>query len=97
MQILLVEDELSLSRAIKRILEKHGYVVDAVYDGESAVDYACEASYNLIILDVMLPRLNGFEVIKTLREKNNNAPVLMLTARSAISDKVYGFHAGADD
>ena len=64
MQILLVEDELSLSRAIKRILEKHGYVVDAVYDGESAVDYACGASYNLIILDVMLPRLNGFDVIK---------------------------------
>ena len=97
MQILLVEDELSLSRAIKRILEKHGYVVDAVYDGESAVDYACEASYNLIILDVMLPRLNGFEVIKTLREKNNNAPVLMLTARSAISDKVNGLNSGADD
>ena len=97
MQILLVEDELSLSRAIKRILEKHCYVVDAVYDGESAVDYACGASYNLIILDVMLPRLNGFEVIKVLREKNNNAPVLMLTARSTISDKVTGLNSGADD
>lgn len=97
MQILLVEDEIPLSNAIKRILEQQGYFVDAVYDGISAVDYAKNTKYNLIILDVMLPRLDGFEVVRILRKDNVNAPILMLTARTTVSDKVSGLNYGADD
>lgn len=97
MQILVVEDERPLSNAIKKILEQKGYFVDAVYDGAEAVDYALAAAYNLIILDVMLPKLDGFEVIRILRKDGIQTPVLMLTARTAVSDKVTGLNEGADD
>ena len=97
MQILIVEDEVSLSNAIKRILEQKGYFVDAVYDGISAVDYAKAMEYNLIILDVMLPKLDGFEVVRRLRGDNIGTPILMLTARSTVTDKVSGLNFGADD
>lgn len=97
MRILLVEDEVSLANAVKKILEQQGYVVDAVNDGRSAVDYALGAKYNLIILDVMLPEINGMEVLKTVRKQNLSTPVLMLTALSALSDKVTGLNHGADD
>jgi DNA-binding response OmpR family regulator len=97
MNILLVEDEKALSNAIKKILEQRGYFVDAVYDGQSAVDYATGMDYSLIILDVMLPRLDGFEVLRILRTEGVHAPILMLTARSAVPDKVSGLNAGADD
>jgi len=97
MNILLVEDEVSLSNAVKRILEQKGYFVDAVYDGLSAIDYAKGMTYNLIILDVMLPKLDGFEVVRILRKDGINAPVLMLTARTTVTDKVTGLNNGADD
>ncbi len=97
MNILLVEDELSLARAVKRILEGQGYLVDAVHDGLSAVDYATGFDYDLIILDVMLPKLDGFEVVRILRKDNVNTPILMLTARTTIRDKVNGLNRGADD
>ena len=97
MNILLVEDELSLARAVKRILEGQGYLVDAVHDGLSAVDYATGFSYDLIILDVMLPKLDGFEVVRILRKDNVNTPILMLTARTTVRDKVNGLNRGADD
>ena len=97
MNILLVEDELSLARAVKKILEQHGYYVDAVHDGLSVVDYAKGMDYQLIILDVMLPKLDGFEVLRILRKDGLNVPILMLTARSAVGDKVTGLNAGADD
>ncbi len=97
MNILLVEDEVSLSNAIKKILEQHGFIVDAVYDGQSAVDYATGMDYGLIILDVMLPKLDGFEVLRILRGDGVNAPILMLTARSTVPDKVTGLNSGADD
>ena len=97
MTILLVEDEVSLSNAVKKILEQQGYIVDAVYDGQSAVDYATEMDYGLIILDVMLPKLDGFEVLRILRREGINAPILMLTARSTVPDKVAGLNSGADD
>ena len=97
MNILLVEDELSLARAVKRILEQQGYLVDAVHDGLSAVDYATGFDYDLIILDVMLPKLDGFEVVRILRKDNVNTPVLMLTARTTVRDKVNGLNRGADD
>ena len=88
MQILIVEDEVSLSNALKKILEQHGYFVDAVYDGASAVDYAKSVSYSLIILDVMIPEFDGFEVVRKLRTDHINTPVLMLTARTSTTDKV---------
>ncbi len=97
MQILVVEDERPLSNAIKKILEQKGYFVDAVYDGAAAVDYATTAAYNLIILDVMLPRLDGFEVVRVLRREGVSTPILMLTARAATADKVQGLNTGADD
>ncbi len=97
MNILLVEDERALSGAIKKILEKQGYYVDAVYDGGEAVDYAEGADYDLMILDVMLPVKDGFEVLSELRGKGCSVPILMLTARSAVSDKVTGLTEGADD
>ncbi len=97
MNILLVEDEISLSNAVKKILEQHGFIVDAVYDGQSAVDYATGMDYGLIILDVMLPKLDGFEVLRILRRDGVNAPILMLTARSTVPDKVTGLNSGADD
>ena len=97
MNILLVEDEHALSNAIKKILEQQGYFVDAVYDGLSAVDYAKGMEYNLIILDVMLPKLDGFEVLRILRRDGVHTPTLMLTARSAVQDKVTGLNGGADD
>ena len=97
MQILIVEDELSLAKALKRILEQQGYFCDCVHDGLSAVEYAEGMDYNLIILDVMLPKLDGFEVIRILRKDGLNTPVLMLTARTATGDKVAGLNGGADD
>ncbi len=97
MQILLVEDGISLSNALKKILEQNGFSVDAVYDGLSAVDYAENNRYDLIILDIMLPKMDGFEVIRTLRNDRIDTPVLMLTAKSTMSDKVSGLNYGADD
>ena len=97
MQILVVEDELSLANAVKKILEQQGYFVDAVSDGADAVEYAAGMEYDLIILDVMLPVMDGFEVVQTLRRKGINTPILMLTARTAVRDKVQGLTFGADD
>ena len=97
MQILIVEDELALSNAIKKLLEQRGYFADAVYDGDSAVDYATSVNYSLIILDVMLPKRDGFEVVRALRREGVHTPILMLTARTATADKVQGLNCGADD
>ena len=97
MNVLIVEDEVSLAKAIKKILESAGYVADAVHDGADGVKYAKDGDYSLVILDVMLPKLDGFEVIRMLREAGNSTPVLMLTARSAVRDKVRGLNGGADD
>ena len=97
MNILVVEDEVSLANAIQKILEQHGFMVDAVHDGPSALDYAEGLSYELIILDVMLPGLDGFGVVQKLRQKGIATPVLMLTARTTVRDKVTGLNSGADD
>ena len=97
MNILIVEDELSLAKAVKKILEQHGFFVDEVHDGLSAIDYAKSVDYNLIILDVMLPKLDGFEVVRILRKDGVVTPILMLTARTMIKDKVTGLNYGADD
>lgn len=97
MQILIVEDEVSLARAIKRILEQKGYFADMVHDGLSGIEYAKGMPYHLIILDVMLPKMDGFEVVRKLRRDGINTPILMLTARTATADKVTGLNYGADD
>ena len=97
MNILIVEDEASLAEALGQILQNAGHFTDVVGDGVSALDYAEGFSYDLIVLDVMLPKLDGFGVVRSLREQGNSVPVLMLTARSAVPDKVAGLNAGADD
>lgn len=97
MQILVVEDEIKLAEAIGELLHNAGYYCEIVHDGCDAMDYVEAVPYDLIILDVVLPRLDGFEVVKRMRDKGINAPVLMLTARSTVPDKVAGLNAGADD
>ena len=97
MRLLIVEDEKSLVRALTTILEKSGYSVDAVFDGKSALEYLENGSYEGVILDVMLPELDGYEVLKTIRNRNDLTPVLMLTAKSEVDDKVMGLDSGAND
>ncbi|HPG92254.1 MAG TPA: response regulator transcription factor [Clostridia bacterium] len=97
MRVLLVEDEKKLSEALTDILKKNGYAVDAVFDGEDGYDYAFTNIYDVIILDVLLPSLNGFEVLTKLRKKKITTPILMLTALSEEFDKVNGLDKGADD
>ncbi len=97
MRLLLAEDEKSLSRAIKFLLEKNNYAVDAVYDGEDALDYLEEGNYDGAILDIMMPKLDGISVLKKIREKGSQIPILMLTAKSEIDDKVLGLDSGAND
>ena len=97
MRILIVEDEKRLAEALSQILRSEGYEVDHTSDGESGLDYALSGIYDLIVLDVMLPKKNGFEVVKNLRQKKNAVPVLMLTAREDTADKVTGLDYGADD
>lgn len=97
MKLLLIEDELQLSDALSQLLHKNKYSVDAVYDGEDGLNYALSGIYDLIILDIMLPKLNGVEVLKELRKNNISTPVLLLTAKGEITDRVTGLDAGADD
>jgi len=97
MRILLVEDEKHLAEAIAQILKKQNYTVDMVHDGESGYDYGISDIYDLIILDIMLPKMNGLEVLKAWRKEGLATPVLLLTAKSEISDRVKGLDTGADD
>lgn len=97
MNVLIVEDEHSLADALEHIIKRAGFSADAVYTGGDALAYALGASYDVIVLDVMLPDMDGFQIVSTLRARGNHTPVLMLTARTAISDKVTGLNAGADD
>ena len=97
MKLLFAEDERSLSRAITHILEKNCYSVDAVYDGKTALEYLENGDYDGVILDIMMPKLDGITVLKTLRGHGNQVPVLMLTAKAEIDDKVLGLDSGAND
>ncbi len=97
MRLLLVEDERSLSRAIVAILKKNAYSVDAVYDGEEALAYLRVGDYDGVILDLMIPRVDGITVLRTIRENGNRVPVLILTARSEVDDIVLGLDSGAND
>ena len=97
MKLLFAEDERSLSRAITHILEKNCYSVDAVYDGQAALEYLENGDYDGIILDIMMPKVDGITVLRELRSKGNHVPVLMLTAKAEIDDKVLGLDTGAND
>ncbi len=97
MRLLLVEDEEALSKALTVILERNNYSVDPVYDGQAALDYLEADNYDGVILDIMLPKVDGITVLKNIRAKGNLIPVLMLTAKSEIDDKVLGLDAGAND
>ena len=97
MRILLVEDEIHLAQALTEILKKNTYNADAVYDGQKGLEYARSGVYDLVILDIMLPKMSGIEVLRNLRSEKNSVPVLMLTAKDEIEDKVAGLDYGADD
>lgn len=97
MKLLLVEDERDLSRAIKEILVYSKYEVDTAFDGLEALDYVAQYSYDLIIMDVMMPKMNGIESLKRIRAQNIDTPIIMLTAKSELDDKVEGLDSGADD
>ena len=97
MRILLAEDDRAINRVIVRRLKWEGYSVDACFDGQEALDYLAVVEYDAVILDVMMPRLDGFEVLIRMRERGDRTPVLFLTARDALADKVEGLDLGADD
>jgi DNA-binding response OmpR family regulator len=97
MRILVVEDNRRLNTSLKTSLEEDGYAVDVAFDGDEGEAYALAAPYDLILLDVMLPKKNGFDLCRDLRQQGINAPVLMLTARDAVDDRVDGLDSGADD
>ena len=97
MRLLLVEDEVALSKVLKTILERNHYSVDAVFDGQVALEYLESDNYDGVILDIMMPKVDGITVLKEIRRKGNRVPVLMLTAKSEVDDKVLGLDAGAND
>ncbi len=97
MRILVVEDEQSLNRIITKRLEKEGYCVDSCYDGEDALTYLDIGEFDAVILDIMIPKIDGFGVLKTIRESKKDVPVLFLTAKDSIDDRVKGLDSGADD
>ena len=97
MRILIVEDEVQLSEALGAILEKNNYIVDRVFDGESGLDYILSDIYDGVILDIMLPKLNGIEVLKKARKDGISTPIILLTAKGEVEDRILGLDCGADD
>lgn len=97
MRILIAEDEKALNRILVKQFTKIGHSVDSCFDGESVFDYICNASYDAIVLDVMMPKKDGFQVLKEMRSKGIETPVIFLTAKSEIEDKVFGLDLGAND
>ena len=97
MHILVVEDEVRLAETLKEILKTQKYTCDLGYDGEDGLAYAESGIYDVILLDIMLPKMNGFDVVRTLRSKKVSTPVILLTARDEVTDKVKGLDCGADD
>ena len=97
MHVLVVEDDVRLAEALARILEDNGYIVDTVHDGQAGIDYGGSGTYDVSIMDVMLPKVDGFAVAQRLRRAHVSTPILLLTARDATTDKIAGLDAGADD
>lgn len=96
MRILIVEDEKALSRVLVKIFEKNYYSVDAVYNGKEALDYIASDNYDIVLMDVMMPVMDGITALKKIRESGNQIPVLLLTAKSDVEDKVMGLDSGAN-
>ena len=96
MKILIIEDEKLLADSLKVLLEKKGFTVECVYDGQTGAEYAETGVYDLLILDVMMPKMNGYQVARSVRSKRCGTPILMLTARSSLEDRIEGLNAGAD-
>ena len=96
MKILIIEDEKLLADSLKVLLEKRGFTVECVYDGQTGAEYAETGVYDLLILDVMMPKMNGYQVARSVRAKRCGTPILMLTARSSLEDRIEGLNAGAD-
>ena len=96
MKVLIIEDERLLADSIKAMLEKKGFQAEAVYDGETGLEYAALGMYDLLILDVMMPGMDGYEVARRVRAERCSTPILMLTAKSGIEDRIEGLNAGAD-
>ena len=97
MKILLVEDSLQLNKALSTVLKRNSYIVDSAFDGEEALIFLKQYTYDAIILDIMLPKVNGLEVLKTARASKLETPIIMLTAKSTTEDKIHGLDLGADD
>ena len=97
MKILLVEDSLQLNKALSTVLKRNSYVVDSAFDGEEALLFLKQCTYDAIILDIMLPKVNGLEVLKAARAQKLETPIIMLTAKSTTEDKIHGLDMGADD
>ena len=97
MKILLVEDSLQLNKALSTVLKRNSYIVDSAFDGEEALLYIKQSTYDAIILDIMLPKVNGLEVLKQVRSQKLETPIIMLTAKSTTEDKIHGLDLGADD
>ena len=97
MRVLIIEDELDLQNVLKKRLRAEHYSVDTCSDGQEALDYIAMTSYDIIILDIMLPGLNGLQILQEMRKQNNQTPVLLLTAKDSIEDRVKGLDLGADD
>lgn len=97
MRILIVEDEVHLAEALTQILRKHNYTVDIVHDGQSGLDNVLTGIYDLLLLDIMLPEMDGLTLLRTVRNKKISTPVILLTAKGEISDKISGLDYGADD
>ncbi|GLV12683.1 DNA-binding response regulator [Alicyclobacillus hesperidum] len=97
MRILLVEDEARLASALKQLLKENQYAVDTVHDGDSGYDLALTDSYDIVILDIMLPKMSGIDILRGMRENGVQTPVLLLTAKDTVEDRVTGLDAGADD
>lgn len=96
MKVLIIEDEKLLADSIRSVLERKGFEAECVYDGEAGVEYAELGIYDLLILDVMMPKMNGYQVAREVRAKRCGTPILMLTARSELEDRIEGLNAGAD-
>lgn len=97
MKLLIAEDDLDLAEVLKVFFEKNQFTADTVHDGFSAFEYACTGVYDAIILDVMMPKMNGIEVLKKLRDERIKTPIMMLTAKGEKEDRILGFDSGADD
>lgn len=97
MKVLIVEDDERLAAALEKILKDNSYDIESAHDGQTGLNYALVGNYDVIILDVMLPKLDGFEVTRELRRSNVNTPIMLLTARDSTTDKITGYDAGADD